>query len=219
MLSGYHFENAFISSWNVMTKKKKIIIDDLNHRVQISSRTIAILARKKNFRSNMFGFFTAFNSLTSKQREGREALIYENYIRTGQGVSRNKIYRESSADKRVRRELGAIRYKERLQQQIKLIRLMKKLLIKGNDEELEQIRIKVAQLELKIEKAARENDVNCEDMFDMDKPDDAYDIQLEKLIRSTILNGTGTENFQLKTVTEKSKHDTNASGDYVYSGE
>jgi hypothetical protein len=72
--------------------------------------------------------------------------------------------------------------------------------------------IKVAEFELKIEKVARENDINCEDMFDMDKPDDVYDIQLEKLITSNV---TTTENFHLNTINEKSIYDDQASGDHV----
>ncbi|CAF1148358.1 unnamed protein product [Rotaria sp. Silwood1] len=154
----------------------------------------------------MFGLLAALNFLP-KQREGREALKYENYIRTGQGFSSNKIYRESSVDKRIRKELAAIRYKERLQQQVKFVRLMKKLLIKIDhdrlkeeiDEELEQMRNRVAQLELKVEKVARTKDINCEDMFNMDKPDDAYDIELEQMIRNIISNVTTTENIYSKT--------------------
>lgn len=161
----------------------------------------------------MFGVIAALNSFFSNQREGREALIYENYIRTGQGLLSNKIYRESSVDKQVRKELGAIRYKERLQQQVKFVRLMKKLLIKANrhgeiDEDLEQMRIKVAQLELKVERAARAKDINCEDMFNMDKPDDTYDIELEQIIRTATSNVLSTEN-------DKLKHDDKAGGDHV----
>jgi hypothetical protein len=165
----------------------------------------------------MFGFLAALYSFIPKQREGRERLIYENYIRTGQGLPKTKIYRESSVDKRTRKELAEIRYKERLQQQIKFIRLMKKLLIKANhnaeiDEELEQMRIKVSQLELKIEKAACAKNINCDDMFNMDKPDDAYDIQLETIIRNVTSNitttTTTTENFE-------SKYDCKAIGDNV----
>ena len=178
----------------------------------------------------MFGLLAALNSLP-KQREGREALNYENYIRTGQGVPSTKIYRESSVDKRARKELAAIRYKERIQQQVKFVRLMKKLLIKVDDEtlngeideELEQMRIKVAQLELKVEKSARAKDINCEDMFDMDKPDDPYDIELEQIIRTATSNATSTtENIPSKTteqtssiLNEKLKQDDKASGDNV----
>ena len=147
----------------------------------------------------MFGLLAALSSLP-KQREGREALSYENYIRTGQGLSSSNIYRESSVDKQARKELAAIRYKERLQQQIKFVRLMKKLLLKISnveiDDELEQMRIKVAQLELKVEKSARAKDINCEDMFDMDKPDDAYDIELEQIIRTA----TSTETIHSKAI-------------------
>jgi hypothetical protein len=177
----------------------------------------------------MFGLLAALNSL-SKPQDGREALNYENYIRTGQGLPSNKIYRESSVDKQARKELAAIRYKERLQQQVKFIRLMKKLLIKADneisygeiDEELEQMRIKVAQLELKVEKAARAKDINCEDMFDMDKPDDAYDIELEQIIRNATSNITATENLHSKTteqttniINEKLEQDDKASGDNI----
>jgi hypothetical protein len=157
----------------------------------------------------MFGLLAALNSLISKQREGREALIYENYIRTGQGLLSSKIYRESSVDKLVRKKLGVIRYKERLQQQVKFVRLMKKFLIKADqeiingeiDEELEQMRIKVAQLELKVQKSACTKNISCEDMFDMDKPDDAYDIELEQIIRTT------TEKFDSKTINDKASGD------------
>ncbi len=168
----------------------------------------------------MFGVIAALNSFFSNQREGREALIYENYIRTGQGLLSNKIYRESSVDKQVRKELGAIRYKERLQQQVKFVRLMKKLLIKANrygeiDEDLEQMRIKVAQLELKVERAARAKDINCEDMFNMDKPNDPYDIELEQIIRIATSKIPTTEKFDLKTINKKLKHHDKASGDHV----
>jgi hypothetical protein len=177
----------------------------------------------------MFGLLAALNSLPN-QREGREALNYENYIRTGQGLPSTKIYRESSVDKRARKELAVIRYKERLQQQVKFVRLMKKLLIKAEnetpdgeiDEELEQMRIKVAQLELKVERAAREKDISCEDMFNMDKPDDAYDIELEQMIRTTSSSIPTTENIQSKitkqssrTINETLKEDNKASGDNV----
>jgi hypothetical protein len=171
----------------------------------------------------MLGLLAALNSLISKQCEGREALIYENYIRTGQGLPSSKIYRESSVDKQARKELAAIRYKERLQQQVKFVRLMKKLLIKADhelvngeiDEELEQMRIKVAQLEVKVEKAACAKNINCEDMFNLDKPDDAYDIELEQIIRTATSNVTTTKNFDSKTTNEKLKHDDKARGDSV----
>jgi hypothetical protein len=170
----------------------------------------------------MFGLLAALNSL-SKPQEGREALKYENYILTGQGLPSNKIYRESSVDKQARKELAAIRYKERLQQQVKFLRLMKKLLIKANeetpngeiDEELGQMRIKVAQLELKVEKAARAKDVNCEDMFNMDKPDDAYDIQLEQIIRTATSNIPPTENIQSNIINETIEQDDKAFGDNI----
>ncbi|CAF0793452.1 unnamed protein product [Adineta steineri] len=137
----------------------------------------------------MFGLLAALNSLP-QQREGREALNFENYIRTGQGLPSTKIYYESLVDKRARQELGRIRYKERIYQQIKLIRLMKKLLIKIEhetcDEELEQMHRKITQLEIKVEKSAHAKNINCEDMFNMDKPDDPYDMELERIIRNTI---------------------------------
>jgi hypothetical protein len=171
----------------------------------------------------MFGLLAVLNSLVPSQREGHEALIYENYIRTGEGVRLNKIYRESSADKRVRKELATIRYKERLQQQVKFVRLMKKLLIKADhekvngeiDEELEQMRIKVTQFELKVEKAACAKDINCEDMFNMDKPNDPYDIELEQIIRTATSNIPPTEKFDLKATNKKLKHHDKASGDHV----
>lgn len=170
-------------------------------------------------KNNMFGFLTAFNILIPNQREGREALIYENYIRTGQGLPSNRIYRESSIDKRVRKELGIMRYKERLKQQVKLIRLMKKLLIKLdhdiNDDELNQIRFKVYQLECKIEKAARAKDINCEDMLNMNKPDDTDDIQLEQIIRTAILNNINKEKLEKKISTENLENDDKTYGDNI----
>jgi len=75
----------------------------------------------------MFGLFAALNSLL-KPREGREALNYENYIRTGEKLPSHRIYRESSIDRQTRKELASTRSKERVEQQIKFIRLMKKLL-------------------------------------------------------------------------------------------
>ncbi|CAF2629198.1 unnamed protein product [Rotaria sp. Silwood2] len=177
----------------------------------------------------MFGLLAALSSLP-KQREGREALNYENYIRTGQGFPSNKIYRESSVDKRTRKELASIRYKERLQQQVKFVRLMKKLLIKIDhetsneeiDEELEQMRNKVVQLELKVEKVARTKDINCEDMFNMEKPDDAYDIELEHMIRNVTSNVTTRENIYSNAIkqtsniiNEKLKQVSNSCGDSV----
>jgi hypothetical protein len=151
----------------------------------------------------MLGLIAALNSLISKEREGREALIHENFIRNGQGLSTNKIYRESSVDRRARKELAASRYKERLHQQVKFVRLMKKLLIKANqseeiDEEFEEMRQKVAQLEFKVRK-----DMNCEDMLDLTRPDDAYDIELEEFIRTTASS-------------TKLNDDEKANGDYVY---
>ncbi|CAF1206670.1 unnamed protein product [Rotaria sordida] len=159
----------------------------------------------------MFGLLAALNSLP-KQREGREALKYENYIRTGQEFPLNRIYRESSIDKRTRKELASIRYKERLQEQIKFVRLMKKLLIKIDhetinneiDDELEQMRNKVIQLEMKVEKAAHAKNINCEDMFNMDKPDDDYDIELEQMIRNVTLNVSTIENINSKKIQQTS---------------
>lgn len=166
----------------------------------------------------MFGFLAALTSFVPKQREGRDALIFENYIRTGQGLPGNRVYRESAVDKQARKELAAIRSRERLQQQIKFVRLMKKLLIKADrdgetDEELEQMRVKVAQIEAKIEKAARAKEMSCEDMFDMDMPDDAYDIQLEQLVQRATLNVAASENVQSRTINEECRADARASGD------
>lgn len=154
----------------------------------------------------MFAILAALTSVV-KPREGREALKYENSTRCEQGISSKKIYRESSIDKKARKELAATRYKERLQQQIKLVRLMKKLLLKidqeayndDKDEELNQIREKVTQIELKVEKAARAKDINCEDMFNMNKSDDAYDIELEEIIRNSTLNISHREKSYPKT--------------------
>ncbi|CAF2984041.1 unnamed protein product, partial [Rotaria socialis] len=135
----------------------------------------------------MFGLLAALTSL-SKRNEGREALNYQNYTSIGQRIPPNKIYRESSADRRARQELGAIRYKQQIKQQIKFVRLMKKLLMKidhemfnpETDDELEEMRKKIIQIQLKVEKVARTNNINCDDMFDMHRTDDTYDTELEE---------------------------------------
>ena len=170
---------------------------------------------KNQMHLNMFGLFAALNSFIPKERQGREALIYENDIRSGHGLGRDRIYRESSADRKARKELIVIRAKERIQQQIKFVRLMKKLLIQIEDidEDFEQMREKVAQIEMKIEKAAREKQINCDEMFDLNKPDDDYDIQLEQLIQRVVLNETN--NTDSKTVDKKWADSANASGDHA----
>lgn len=173
------------------------------------------------------GILAALNSLMAP----RKALNYENYIHTGQGFPSNKIYCESSVDRRARKELAAVRYRERLQQQVKFARLMKKLLIEADqevsngdiDDELEQMRDKFAQLQLKVEQAAHKNDINCKDMLDMHKPDDAYDIELEQIIRNAALSVASTDNVYSKTIeqtsnliNEKLKQTDKACGDNVY---
>ena len=176
------------------------------------------LGAKKRMYLNMFGFLAALNSFVPKERHGREALIYENDIRSGGGLPRNRIYRESSVDRKARKELIGIRRKERIQQQMKLVRLMKKLFVQIEhsgeiDAECEQMREKITQIEMKIEKTARENEMKCNDMFDLDQPDDDYDIQLEQLVRRATLNEV--DNFESKPVNEKPKDYTNASGDHA----
>ena len=206
MRSEYHPKNALLSSWNVMTPRK-------NEDNRSVSAEWPLFLRVKSNRTKMFAVFTTLSSLIFKPREGRQALLDENAIRTGVRVATKPIDRESSEDKRVRKQLAVNRCKERIQQQVKLVRLMKKLLIKADrDEEFESSRSKVAQIELKIAKAAREKDVNCDDMFDLDKPDDANDIQLEKLI-------TPTDRFQLNTTNDRSIYDAQASGDHAESKE
>ncbi|CAF1572799.1 unnamed protein product [Adineta ricciae] len=139
----------------------------------------------------MFAIIAALN-IFSRKHEEREALNYENYIRTGQTVPTTKLYRESSFDRRARKELANVRRMERIQQQVKLVRLMKKLLLKIEgelpDEIVEQIRLKIAQIEIKVAKSARAEQINCDDMLDLDKPDDDYDIEIEEMIRKAIEN-------------------------------
>ncbi|CAF3342434.1 unnamed protein product [Rotaria socialis] len=159
----------------------------------------------------MFGLLAALTSL-SKRNEGREALNYQNYTSIGQRIPPNKIYRESSADRRARQELGAIRYKQQIKQQIKFVRLMKKLLMKidhemfnpETDDELEEMRKKIIQIQLKVEKVARTNNINCDDMFDMHRTDDTYDTELEETIRNAILNVDITENTNSKATHQAS---------------
>ena len=78
----------------------------------------------------MFGLLAVLSSLM-KPRNEREALNYENYIRSGQGFPSTRIYRESSEEKRKRKELAAQRSYQRVEQQIKLIRLMKKFMLES----------------------------------------------------------------------------------------
>ena len=141
-------------------------------------------------RSKMFGLLAAITSLPN-DREGRQALHYENYIRTGQGLPATKIYRESSSERRARKELAVVRSRQRFEQQGKLVRLMKKLLIQADqqtttedvDEELEQMRVKVTQLELKLQKTAGEKNLSCAEILDLEKPDDDDDLELEQMVR------------------------------------
>lgn len=163
---------------------------------------------------NMFGLLAALNSFMPKERQGREALIYDNDIREGHGLPKHRIYRESSADKKARKELIGIRTKERIQEQMKFVRLMKKLVLQieqsGDiDEDFEQMRRKVGQIEMKIEKTARENGINSDEMFDLNQPDDEYDIQLEQLVQRVVFNET--DNIDSTKKCNDSKH---ARGDY-----
>ncbi|UJR30794.1 hypothetical protein I4U23_018313 [Adineta vaga] len=167
----------------------------------------------------MFGILAALNSIL-KPREGRNALNYENYIRTGQGLPSTKIYRESSLDRQARKDLATIRRKEQIKQQMKFVRLMKKLLFKIDnetseneiDDEVEQMRLKVAELEIKVEKSALAKNMNCGDIHDMDKPDDDDDIELEEIIRKVIEDKrSNTENIVLESIVQ----DMNACGDYT----
>jgi len=150
----------------------------------------------------MFGVIAALCSLVSKSND--------NGIRTEQEFSMNRIYRESSADRCARKELASHRQRQYLYEQIKFVRLMKKLLSKiaaqdPIDEEFEQMRSKVAQLELKIERAARAKQIDCEDMLNLAKPDDDYDIKLEEFIRTTVSKSS--------SIDEKLSYDEKASGD------
>ena len=138
----------------------------------------------------MFGLFAAINSLWNL-REGRQALHYENYIRTGQGIPPTKIYRESSSERRARKELALVRSRQRFEQQLQLVRLMKKLLARADqqiasgdiDDELEQMRTKVTQLEVKLRNVARAKNLPCDDKLDLEKSDDADDLELEQMVR------------------------------------
>ena len=169
----------------------------------------------------MFGILAALSSLTARDH-GRHALHYENYIRTGQEPPATKIYSETSAEKQARHELAAVRRKERLEQQVKFVRLMKKLLVRadqdvadgGIDDELEQMRTKVAQIELKVGRAARHEDVNCEAMLNPDTPDDADDIELEDMIRTASANQATTETSTTYT-DEDLKGCDRACGDHI----
>ncbi|CAF0849992.1 unnamed protein product [Adineta ricciae] len=124
----------------------------------------------------MFAIIAALNTFSRKHDE-HEALNYENYVCTGQAVPLTKVYRESSFDRRVRKELANIRRMERIQQQGEL-----------SDEIVEQMRLKIAQIEIKVTKSARAEQINCDDMLDLDKPDDNYDIEIEEMIRKSIEN-------------------------------
>lgn len=152
----------------------------------------------------MLGIIAALCSLISKSNEGHQGFS-----------TTNRIYRESSAERRARKELAANRQREHVYEQIKFVRLMKKLLEKialqqnTNDDEFELMRSKVAQLELKIERAARTKQINCEDMLNLSKPDDDYDIRLEEFIRLTVSNSSSND--------EIFSYDEKASGDYMSS--
>ena len=161
----------------------------------------------------MLGVLAALTAI-HQQGEGRDALHYENYIRTGQGSPSTKIYRESSANRRARKDLAAVRYTERIREQIKFVRLMKKLLIKidqetARDEEVEQMRTKVTELEVKVEKSARARNLPCEHMLDLDRPDDADDIELEQIIRNATMSPPLS-----KASREECQYDHKASGDH-----
>ena len=171
----------------------------------------------------MFGLLAALNSIVTEPY-GRQALHYENYIRTGQGLSQTKIYRESSADRRARKELANVRSQQRVEQQVKLIRLMKKLLIQADqqtadgdiDEELEQMRNKVTELECKVERAAQKKQLDCSDMFDMKKPDDLYDRELEQMVRNASLNMPNVETLSRPTAEPSvTINDKQSHGDHV----
>lgn len=136
----------------------------------------------------MFALIAALTTIPQR-REGREALHYENDVRTGHGAPSTRIYRESSAERRARKDLAAVRRMERVQQQLKFVRLMKKLLVRidqdtvEDDADVEQMRVKVGQLQVKVKKAAHDMSLACDDVLDLNRPDDAEDIALEQAIR------------------------------------
>lgn len=137
----------------------------------------------------MFGLLAVLSSLM-KPRNEREALNYENYIRSGQGFPSTRIYRESSEEKRKRKELAAQRSYQRVEQQIKLIRLMKKLLQQTEqydrqgeiDSDFERMRHKVAELQEKIERIAQEKNFIGTELFDLEKNKQFDDVELEQFI-------------------------------------
>lgn len=140
----------------------------------------------------MFGLFAALSLLT-KPNEGRETLDYENYVRTGQGLPKNRIYRETTLEKRHREELASIRSYQRIEQQIKLIRLMKKLIraidqeISNEqiDEDFERMKNQVAKLQSKVERAAIRKGFDLNGIFNLDIPSRFDDAQLEESIRQS----------------------------------
>ena len=149
----------------------------------------------------MFGILAALTSIKT-ERQGRQALDHENYIRTGQGLPRTRIYRESSEEKRTRKELAQIRAQQRFVQQVKLVRLMKKLRRQIDDEnvdeEVDEMTEKVRQLELKVIHIAKQKNINVEAMLDLEKPDDDDDRQLEDIVRQASIHMPDTENCDRK---------------------
>ena len=153
----------------------------------------------------MFGILAALTSI-STERSGRQALDQENYVRTGQGLPRTRIYRESSEEKRTRKELAQERSRQRLVQQVKLVRLMKKLLqqidASENDKEFDEMAEKVRQLELKVIRIAEQKNFNAEVMLDLAQPDDDDDRQLEQIVRQASTRLPDTENCKKESTAE-----------------
>lgn len=174
----------------------------------------------------MFGILAALTSISS-EHQSRERSDGDHRLRTGQGLPSTKIYRESSEEKRARKELARIRSEQRLVQQVKLVRLMKKLLRQADDgnvdEELKQMAEKVRQLELKVIRIAEEKNFNADAMLDLEKPDDDDDRQLEQMIRLASVHMPDTEN-STETIDEPPRkipdkapipNDDQSHGDYM----
>ena len=63
----------------------------------------------------------------------------------------------------------------------------------------------ITQIEIKVAKSARAEQISCDDMLDLDKPHDDYDIEIEEMIRKSI------ENNDSESITV----DNYASGDHA----
>ena len=87
---------------------------------------------------------------------------------------------------------------------------MKKLLIRidhetskdENDDEFECMWNQIVEIEYKVRQASHMKNINCDDMLNMEKLDDSYDIELEEIIRMATINLMDREKSSMKT-TEK----------------